>query len=170
MIKRTKNRLVARLFSRYPAFLKKWASTANIVKFDHSPWATPNKAISQSRLALITTGGVHLKAQTPFDMTNASGDPTFREIPADTRPSDLAITHDYYDHKDADQDINIMLPVERVKDLEKSGDIGAVNGRHFSFMGHITAPQIDTLTNETAPEAANILKSDGVDIVILTPA
>lgn len=103
-------------------------------------------------------------------MTDASGDPTFREIPADIRPSDLAITHDYYDHKDAERDINIMLPVERVKDLEKSGDIGAVNRRHFSFMGHITAPHIDILTNETAPEAASILKSDSVDIVILTPA
>ena len=102
-------------------------------------------------------------------MTDPSGDPTFREIPADINPSDLTITHDYYDHKDADNDINIVLPAERIKDLEKAGDIGSVNGRHFSFMGHIAPPHIETLVNETAPKVAKLLKSDNVDIAILTP-
>lgn len=121
-------------------------------------------------MALITTGGVHLKSQIPFNMADPSGDPTFREIPADIKPSGLIITHDYYDHKDADKDINIVLPIERIKDLEKTGDIGSVNGRHFSFMGHITAPHIETLIKETAPKVAKKLKSDNVDIAILTPA
>lgn len=103
-------------------------------------------------------------------MADPSGDPTFREIPADIKPSDLTITHDYYDHKDADKDINIVLPIERIKDLEKTGDIGSVNSRHFSFMGHITLPYIETLINKTAPIVAKKLKSDNVDIAILTPA
>ena len=103
-------------------------------------------------------------------MTDPSGDPTFREIPAHSKLSELTITHDYYDHKDADKDINIVLPIERIKDLEKTGDLGTVNGRHFSFMGHITPPYIESLINETAPVVVKKLKSDKVDIVLLTPA
>ena len=123
-----------------------------------------------SRLALITTGGVHLRSQMPFNMKDPSGDPSFREIPADTPPVDLTITHNYYDHRDADEDINIMLPIQRAIDLQEAGDIGQVNGRHFSFMGHITGPHIDTLMEKTAPQVATLLKADDVDLVILAPA
>jgi D-proline reductase (dithiol) PrdB len=66
-------------------------------------------------------------------MTDPSGDPTSREIPADTSPQDLCITHDYYDHTDADRDINVVLPIERVRELKILGEIGDVNHRHFSF-------------------------------------
>jgi D-proline reductase (dithiol) PrdB len=169
-IKKTKNRFIAKLFYRYPSLFKKWASTANIIKFDHSPWTKLTKEITQSRLALVTTGGVHLKSQIPFNMKDPSGDPTFREIPADIKPSGLIITHDYYDHKDADKDINIVLPIERVQDLKRAKDINDVNHRNFSFMGHIKQHHIDTLVNNTAPKVAEALKLDGVDIAILTPA
>ena len=125
---------------------------------------------SQCRLALVTTGGVHLRSQSPFNMQDPSGDPTFREIPADISPENLTITHAYYDHSDADQDINIVLPIERVLDLKKLGEIGDVNRRHFSFMGHITNHHVNTLMRDTAPQVASALKADGVDIVILTPA
>jgi len=103
-------------------------------------------------------------------MKDASGDPTFREIPYDTPRQNLTITHDYYDHSDADKDINIVFPIERVLDLKKFEDIGEVNYRHFSFMGHILNHHIHTLMRTTAPRVASALKDDGVDIVILTPA
>ena len=103
-------------------------------------------------------------------MKDPSGDPTFREIPGDTRPADLTITHNYYDHADADKDINIVFPIERVQELKQSEEIGDVNHRHFSFMGHIMHRHIKTLMKETAPRVAAVLKSDKVDIVILTPA
>jgi D-proline reductase (dithiol) PrdB len=103
-------------------------------------------------------------------MTDPAGDPTFREIPADTSVSDMVITHNYYDHSGADKDLNIVLPIQRVVDLEKAGDIRDVNHRHFSFMGHILHHHIDTLIEKTAPQVARELKSDNVDIAILTPA
>ena len=103
-------------------------------------------------------------------MKDPAGDPTFREIPADTSHENLTITHDYYDHSDADKDINIVFPIERVLDLKELGNIGDVNYRHFSFMGHITNQHVHTLMRATAPRVAAALKADGVDIVILTPA
>lgn len=119
---------------------------------------------------MITTGGVHLSSQHPFNMKDPSGDSSFREIPADTTPDNLSITHIYYDHSDADKDINIIFPIERIRLLKNAGEIGSVNSRHFSFMGHIRGNHIEALLNETAPRVASILKEDGVDVAILTPA
>jgi D-proline reductase (dithiol) PrdB len=79
------------------------------------------------------------------------------------------ITHDYYDHADADKDINIVLPVDRLKEFAREGVIGGVGPTMYGFMGHITGPHIYTLMNVTAPEAACGLLKDGVDCVLVTP-
>lgn len=140
------------------------------VEYDDSPWTPFTGQIEKSRVALVTTAGVHLKSGIPFNMRDPAGDPTWREFPADAAPGDWTITHNYYDHSDADKDVNVVFPFERLRDLAASGDIGAINHRHFSFMGHILPPHIDTLIMRTAPEVARKLKHDSVDLVILTPA
>jgi D-proline reductase (dithiol) PrdB len=168
--RQTKIKFLAKLYTRFGIFLDRWAQKADVREFSDIPWTPYAGEISQDRLALITTGGVHLSTQQPFDMMDPSGDPSFREIPADTPPAHLTITHIYYDHSDADKDINIVFPIERIRLLEDMGEIGAVNDRHFSFMGHITGHHLDVLLNETAPQVAGMLKGDGVDVAILTPA
>ena len=165
-----KDQFIAKLLTKYPSLFRKWINRSTFIEFSDSPWTPFDKDISKCRLALVTTGGVHLKSQKPFDMKDSSGDPTFREIPADTRLADLTITHNYYDHADADKDINVVFPINRVQELKQSNEIGDVNYRHFSFMGHIMHHHINTLMKETAPSVAAALKSDEVDIVILTPA
>ena len=168
--KEKQDKLIAKLFTRYPILVNLWARHSKFVEFSDSPWTRVTMAASQCRLALVSTGGVHLLSQPPFNMKDPSGDPTFREIPADTSHENLTITHNYYDHSDADKDVNIVFPIERVLDLKKLGDIADVNHRHFSFMGHITNHHVHTLMRDTAPRVASALKADGVDIVILTPA
>ena len=168
--KRKHTKLSARLFTRYPFLVKLWARHSNFLEFSQSPWTEMSKPASKCRLALVTTSGVHLQSQAPFNMKDSAGDATYREIPAETSRENLTITHDYYDHSDADKDINIVFPIERVLDLKKLGDIGDVNYRHFSFMGHITNHHVNTLIRTTAPRVASALKADGVDMVILTPA
>ena len=168
--RRKRAKLSAKLFTRYPFLVKLWARHSTLLEFSESPWAEMSKPIPACRLALVTTSGVHLHSQTPFNMKDSTGDATFREIPAETSRENLTITHDYYDHSDADKDINIVFPLERVLDLKKLAEIGDVNYRHFSFMGHITNHHVHTLMRDTAPQVASALKADGVDIVILTPA
>jgi len=169
-LREKKDKFIAKWLTKYPSLFRKWVHHTKFIEFSDSPWAPFDSDISTSRLALVTTGGVHLKSQKPFNMKDPSGDPTFREIPADTQPADLTITHNYYDHADADKDINIVFPIERVQELKQSNEVGDVNYRHFSFMGHIMHHHIKTLMKETAPRVAAALKSDNVDIVILTPA
>jgi D-proline reductase (dithiol) PrdB len=165
-----KDRSIARIFIRFPALVERWAKSHDFIINVDSPWAPLRKDPKNSRIALVTTAGVHLRSQPPFDMEDREGDPTFREIPAETPIGDLMITHNYYDHQDADQDINVVLPMDRLRELEAEGAIGGIAPRHFSFMGHISGRHIDTLVNRTGPEVARMLKTDGVEAVFLTPA
>lgn len=164
-----KNKAVARLLTKYPVLLDQWAKNARTLTFSDTPWSPLAAEINQCRLALITTGGVRLKSQPTFDMRDSAGDPTFREIPDNVSLTELAISHNYYDGRDAEKDINIMLPIQRAAELKQGGEIKTVNHRHFSFMGHIKEHHIVTLMEKTAPEVAAALKKDRVDIAILTP-
>ena len=168
-VRQLKNKAAAKLLTRYPILLEQWAKKAQIITFSDTPWSPLITEINQCRLALVTTGGVRLKSQPAFNMQDSAGDPSFREIPDSISLSELTITHDYYDVKDAGKDINIILPVQRVAELKQGGEIKSINHRHFSFMGHIKDHHINTLMNTTAPKVASAVKTDGVDIVILTP-
>ena len=168
-LKTIKDKFFARLFTRYPGLVQRWASKGEFMEFSKSPWTPLRKDLKDCRVALVTTGGVHLKIQPPFDMKDLDGDPTFREFPSDVDAKELAITHDYYDHRDADEDINVILPLDRLAELAAEGLIDSVSTSAFSFMGHIIGEHVETLMNETAPKVASKLKTDGVDIVLLTP-
>jgi D-proline reductase (dithiol) PrdB len=129
------------------------------------PFVHLQKSLSECRLALVTTGGVHLPEQPRFDIDEPSGDCSYREIPAGA--TDLTWTHAYY-RPDEGTDLDSVFPVWTVRGLAREGVIGALNHRHFSFMGAIHDP--GPLVRETAPEVAGKLADDGVDAVLLTPS
>ena len=165
-----KDKILGKLFTRFPTLVERWARSNKFVVNLDIPWAILSKELSECRIALVTTGGVHLGCQPPFDMKDKNGDPTFREISSNTPPANLTITHNYYDHRDADQDINVVFPIKRLRELEAKGIIRGIAPRHFSFMGHITGRHLGTLVKRTGPEVARMLKEDGAEAVFLTPA
>lgn len=126
--------------------------------------AEVEKPLSDSRVAFVTTAGVHMKGDKPFD---TSGDHTFRIIPGDSDCSSLTITHDHYDKTEALQDINCVFPLEILRDLRDEGHIKDVASRNFGFMGYI--PRVELLIHESAPEIADMLVDDQVDIALLSP-
>ena len=130
-----------------------------------APVARPRKPLNECRLALVTTGGVHLPGDTRFDIDDPSGDCSYREIPAGA--TDLTWTHAYY-RPDEGADLNAVFPLRTLGELEREGVIGALNYRHFSFMGAIHDP--GPLLRETAPEVAGKLAEDGVEAALLTPS
>jgi D-proline reductase (dithiol) PrdB len=134
------------------------------------PFIRMRKTLARSRAALITTAGVHLHTQPPFDMQNSDGDASYRSIPAIAKTADITITHKYYDHTDADRDINVVFPVTHFADLTQRGVLGSLASHHFGFMGHVEGEQVTILKKETAREVAAKLRNDGVDFAFLTPA
>ncbi len=166
---RIKNRTFAKLITRFPSLAGQFVDAYEPVEYRSVPWTPVTKKLNASKVAIVTTAGVHNKDQTPFDMADRDGDPSFREIDARNPVSSLVITHDYYDHTDADKDINIVFPLERLKELETEGIISKVADYHYGFMGHIKGRHIQTLINEYAPEVARRLIKDHVDVVLLSP-
>ena len=60
---------------------------------DWSPGTRLTKPLKDATLALITTAGLHLPTQPPFDFKVRGGDFSFREIPYDVDVADLQISH-----------------------------------------------------------------------------
>lgn len=117
-----------------------------------------------AKVAFVTTSGVHLKEDKPF---NVKGDHTYRVIPGDVDFDDLTITHDHYDKSSALLDKNIVFPLERLRDLQEEGVISSVAPRNFGIMGYI--PRVDKYREISIVEIADMLEEDGVDIVLLSP-
>jgi D-proline reductase (dithiol) PrdB len=130
-----------------------------------APFVPPQKPLDEHRLALVTTGGVHLPGQPRFDIDDPLGDCSYREIPAEA--ADLTWTHAYY-RPDEDTDLDSVFPLWTLRGLVGEGVVGELNRRHFSFMGAIHDPS--PLIGGTAPEVAAKLADDGLDAVLLTPS
>ena len=164
------NRLLAKLFTQLPVLGRLWSRLAKIDVSAGVPWTPMRKALPDCRVCVITTGGLHLETDRPFDMNDPEGDPTFRRIPADAAQADLTITHNYYDHRDADRDYNILLPLDRLRELAATGLIGGLTADHYSFMGHIDGPHLKTLDQQVLPELLRQIKAEQPDFVFLTTA
>src|SRR6266540_5163409 len=91
--------------------------------------------LAKSTVAIVTAGGVHLKDQEPFNIADELGDLGYREIPIDVDSSHLMVTHHHYDHSDADKDINVVFPIDVLRDLQAEGFIKAIAKKHVGYMG-----------------------------------
>src|SRR4029078_13208941 len=83
------------------------------------------------------------------------------------RPADLMVTHHHYDHSDADRDINVVFPIDALRELAEEGFIGEVAREHIGFMGYTM--QLKRMYEETAPQIAEeIDRKSRADLVVLT--
>lgn len=131
------------------------------------PFTPFEGGLSKSTIAIVTAGGVHLNDQEPFNIADELGDLTYRVIPDDVDSSRLQVTHHHYDHTDADEDINVVFPIDVLRDLEAEGFIKGVAKKHVGYMGYTM--QLRAMYEGTAPQIANeIDKGSRADAVILT--
>jgi D-proline reductase (dithiol) PrdB len=138
-------------------------------RLDPVPFARPRRPLSQLRLALVTTGGLSMPGQPPFDEGQKGGDWSFRVLPAGVGVGTLAIHQrsESFDHSGFERDRNLGFPLERLREMKAGGALGPLAPRHLSFMGAITAP--GRLVKESAPAAADLLVADGVEAALLVP-
>ncbi len=127
------------------------------------------KALSECRVAIVTTAGLSLPNQPPFDSSIRMGDSSFREFPGDISPQLLEMNHRSwsFDQTGILRDRNLVMPLDRLREMQNRGEIGSIAPRHYSFMGSIVGPS--KLMKKSAPEVAHRLVQNGVDVVLLTP-
>ena len=130
--------------------------------FEDSPWAPFKKRLSESKVAVMTTGGIYVEGQQPFD---TDGDWSFREIPLDTPLDQLRVAHTHYDTTGVAEDVDAVLAMHRLLDLEAEGIVGEAQTPTYSFMGYVPDPS--GLIEVTGPEVAGRLKDAGVDGVVI---
>ncbi len=137
------------------------------------PWTPISKPVRTSRVALLTTAGVSMRGDTPFDMEGERqrptwGDPSWRRLDADATAQRVEINHLHIDTALIREDLNVALPLDRLRELEASGEVGSVAPSHYSIMG-FQGNDTSTLENETAPAIAAAMISEEVDLALLAP-
>ena len=131
--------------------------------FDSQPWAE-GPALAQRRVALITSAGLHRATDRAFSLVDLS----YRVIPGNIAADDLTMTHSsvHFDRTGFREDVNLVFPIDRLRELEAEGVIGSIADYHYSLMGAGWLPhQIEP----TMRELARLLREDEVDAVCLVP-
>jgi D-proline reductase (dithiol) PrdB len=137
------------------------------------PWTPLSKPLSEATVALISSGGIARKTDTPFDQERERqnpwwGDPSYRVIPQGTRSEEIRVYHQHIDPSFAERDLNCLLPLERLAELEAAGVIGRIAPSHYSFMGYLLDPE--AFLEDSVPAIIDHLLAEEVDLALLVPA
>jgi D-proline reductase (dithiol) PrdB len=165
------NRLVATALHKTGALVNKLAAATMTPRLNAEiPWTPLAVPLDQARVSMVSTAGLHLEGDTPFDIDAKEGDVSFREIPSEVDGAYLRVSHTHYPHRYLNQDRNVVLPVDRLRELADGGVLRLAR-RLFSFgySGTLTRQLIDP-EDGTAHRLAAELQEDGVDLVLLAPA
>lgn len=162
-------------FRFMPPTLRAWLSK-DIPETDYKgeiPWTPLKKPVSRTMFSLMTSAGINLKADPPFDMEREKrepfwGDPTHREIPRDTSQDQIDANHLHVDTSFIKDDINVILPITRFAEFEREGFIGSLAPTCYSFYGY--QHDFTVLMEITMPKVAAKMHDEGVEAVVLTPA
>ena len=127
-------------------------------------WTHLTKDLAELRVALITTAGLHFRDDPAFEFI----DSTFRPISGNEDANNLVMSHSSvnFDKTGFTEDVNLVFPIDRFRELEAEGRIGSLADVHYSFMGAGLNP---VAFKQSALQVAGLLKQDKVDAVFLTP-
>ncbi len=162
-------------FRFLPPGLKAWVNTF-IPDEDFKgqiPWTPMAKPLSQTTIALVTSAGISLKTDPPFDMEREKkeaiwGDRSFRAIPRETREKDIEVNHLHINTNWIKQDINVILPLARMAEFEKEKIIGRLAPTAYSFYGFQW--QSTEFLKEAIEPISKKMKVERVEAVLMTPA
>jgi len=129
------------------------------------PFVKPSRPLAASRLALVTTAGLHRRSDTLFN----PGEQTFRVLPIDTPAGEIVQSHTSigFDRTALLRDLNVTFPIDRLRELVASGVLGGLTPSAYSFMGALR--DVAKLEGESGPAVARRLRDEGAEVALLTP-
>ncbi len=143
-----------------PAVGRGFISKLEMPVYEHPTWTQPAPA-KQRRIAIVSTAAISRRGDKPFSWLARD----YRAFGKDER--DLVMTHVAveYDRTAWQQDLNTILPLDRLDEMAKDGEIGSVADEHYAFMG--AADPLDM--ERSARELAGRMKQEDVNTVFLIP-
>jgi D-proline reductase (dithiol) PrdB len=154
-------------FDEWVAFIGRLHHGSNPRVNETVPFTPLKRPLAESRVALLSTAGVHLADQEPFQVETVAGDQSHRPIPDDVDLSRLRFSHTHYDTSSAEQDPNVVFPLDRLHELVERGAIGSTSPVHVGMMGF--NPDPTDIAESLAPTVVSLLSEAEVDVALLVP-
>ena len=137
------------------------------------PWTPFEKPLKEATFSAVTSAGISMKADAPFDMEREKreptwGDPSYRAIPRRTTEAEIEVNHLHINTDYIKEDLNVILPLGLMASFEEEGLIGALAPTAYSFYGFQWESE-EFLDQGIAP-MTDQMQAEGVDAVLLTPA
>ncbi len=148
------------MLNEMPAVGRGFIGNLKLPVFEDPAW-TGTVPAGERRISVVSTAAVSRRGDKPFSWLAKD----YRAFGKDDR--DLVMTHVAveYDRSAWQQDLNTIIPFDRLEEMAGDGEIGSVAEEHYAFMG-----AADPVTMEgPAREAAARMKRDGVNTVFLIP-
>lgn len=123
-----------------------------------------DRPLSACRVGLVASGGIYRRGQIAFHFRD---DASYRAIATDVPTGELRATHFAYDLRDARRDVNVVFPIDTLRDLVEEGAIGELAPEAFTFMGGIYSAR--KVLEELAPALVDRLTAQKVDVALLVP-
>jgi D-proline reductase (dithiol) PrdB len=149
--------------------MRRWAAFAAPGQI---PWTPLAKPLAQCTVAIVSSAGIALHTDPPFDREIEerdpwSADPSFRIIPRTATARDVRVCHLHINTSFAAQDLNCVMPLERLRELETPGEIARSAPSHYSYLGYTLRPE--PLLGDSVPGIIRRLRDEQVDAVVLVP-
>jgi D-proline reductase (dithiol) PrdB len=137
------------------------------------PWTPLRKPLNQTTFSLVTSAGISLKTDFPFDMEREKrepvwGDRSYRTIPRGTTEKDINVNHLHINTHYIREDINVILPLGHFEEFERERIIGRLAPTSYSFYGFQW--KNTEFLEEAIKPISERMKREGVEAVLLTPA
>ena len=134
----------------------------NCPHYADTPPTTP-LAAAQRHVAIVSTAGFIVRGERPM-LSNETG---YRAISASVDDGDILCSHvsTNFDRSGFQQDLNVMLPRDRLRELEQEAVIGKAADTHYAFMGATSPEKLE----DKARELGRSMLALGVNTVVLAP-
>jgi D-proline reductase (dithiol) PrdB len=119
--------------------------------------------LAQRRVAIVSSAALIRRGDQPFHFGSAE----CRFLPASMPAGDILMSHVSinFDRAGFQRDLNVVYPIDRLRELVAEGVIGGMAETNFTVMGS-TDPAGMT---ETADQIAGQLRQERIDSVLLSP-
>lgn len=139
---------------------------------DPVPWAPLRRPLEEATVALLSTAAISMKSDPPFDAEGERhnpwwGDPSYRVLPRTATAHDVVVSHLHIDTRYITEDLNVALPLDRLTELERDGEVGRAAPSHYSIMGYLLDPT--EFLASTVPALIARMRAEGVDAAVFLP-
>ena len=130
--------------------------------FDTAPFVS-GPPLARRRVAIVSSAALIRRGDKPFPFGTAE----FRSVPGAWPSEDILVSHVSinFDRAGFQRDMNVVFPLDRLRELASDGVIGGVTDAQYTMMGS-TDP---SAMLDSADGIASALHADHCDAVILAP-